>query len=79
MDYKEFGGKLFGISKLALRLECNLFLSDFGKNILSCFAARFNADFLLAKYLKLTVQNLTKLNYWEDGSIFKNIVKILYH
>ena len=25
------------------------------------------------------MQNLRKLNYWEEGSIFKNIVKILYH
>ena len=35
--------------------------------------------YLLAKFLKLTVLNLTKLVHWEAGSMVRNIVKILYH
>ena len=38
-----------------------------------------NADcYFLAKYWKLTVQNLTKLSLWEAGRNVKNIGKILY-
>ena len=40
----------------------------FHKNVLS---------YLLGKYLKLTVQNLTKLNLWDAGSIINIIIKII--
>ena len=34
--------------------------------------------YLLAKYLKLTVQNLIKFSLGEGGNIIKNTIKIIY-
>ena len=35
--------------------------------------------YLSVKFPKQTVLNLTKLGFWDSGSIIKIIVKVLYH